>query len=118
MEYAKPGDALDVERPVLFTVDAKTGIEVDEALFGNPYELSDLVWRKDGRAFTFEFNQRGHQVYRVIEVDGTTGAARAVVDEEAKTFFSYSGKKFRHDIADGREVVRMSSDGWNHLSPL
>ncbi len=73
MEYAKPGDALDIERPVLFPVDAKAGIEIDDALFADPYELSDLVWRKDGRAFTFEYNQRGHQVYRVIEVDGDDG---------------------------------------------
>jgi dipeptidyl aminopeptidase/acylaminoacyl peptidase len=116
MEYAKPGDALDIERPVLFSVDAKTGIEVDDALFANPYELADLAWRKDSRAFTFEYNQRGHQVYRVVEVDGATGAARSVVDEQAKTFFFYSGKKYRHDLADGREVVWMSErDGWNHL---
>jgi dipeptidyl aminopeptidase/acylaminoacyl peptidase len=116
MEYAKPGDALDIERPVLFQVDAKAGIEIDDALFANPYELADLAWRKDGRAFTFEYNQRGHQVYRVIEVNGATGAARAVVDERAKTFFSYSGKKYRHDLADGREIVWMSErDGWNHL---
>jgi dipeptidyl aminopeptidase/acylaminoacyl peptidase len=116
MEYAKPGDALDIERPVLFSVEGKTGTEIDDALFANPYELTDLAWRKDSRAFTFEYNQRGHQVYRVIEVDGTTGAARALVDERAATFFSYSGKKFRHDIADGREIVWMSErDGWNHL---
>jgi dipeptidyl aminopeptidase/acylaminoacyl peptidase len=116
MEYAKPGDALDIERPVLFSVEAKTGIEIDDALFGNPYELTDLAWRKDSKAFTFEYNQRGHQIYRVVEVDGTTGAARALVDEEAKTFFCYSGKKYRYDIADGREIVWMSErDGWNHL---
>jgi dipeptidyl aminopeptidase/acylaminoacyl peptidase len=116
MEYAKPGDALDIERPVLFRVDTGARIEVDDALFPNPYELGTIAWRKDGRAFTFEYNQRGHQVYRVVEVDGETGRARAVVDEEAKTFFCYSGKKFRYDIADGREVVWMSErDGWNHL---
>jgi dipeptidyl aminopeptidase/acylaminoacyl peptidase len=116
MEYAKPGDALDVERPVLFSVDSKTGIEVDPALFENPYDLSDLAWRKDGRAFGFEFNQRGHQAYRVIEVDAATGTARAVIDEQAKTFFDYSGKKYRFDLDDGREIVWMSErDGWNHL---
>jgi len=119
MEYAKPGDTLDVERPVLFAVDTKAGIEIDAALFANPFEISELAWRKDSRAFTFEYNQRGHQVYRVIEVDGATGAPRAVIDEQAKTFFTYSeygGKKYRHDIADGREVVWMSErDGWNHL---
>ena len=116
MEYAKPGDALDIERPVLFLVDDRARIEVDDALFADPYELTDLAWRKDSRAFTFEYNQRGHQVYRIVEVDGTTGAARAVVEEKAATFFCYSGKKYRFDIADGREVVWMSErDGWNHL---
>jgi len=119
MEYAKPGDALDVERPVLFLVDTKTRLEVDPALFPNPYEISGPVWRKDGRAFTFEYNERGHQTYRVIEVDAATGAARAAVDERAETFFTYSewgGKKYRRDLDDGREVVWMSErSGWNHL---
>ena len=119
MEYAKPGDALDVERPVLFLVDAKTRLEIDPALFPNPYEISGPVWRKDSRAFTFEYNERGHQTYRVIEVDAATGAPRAAVDERAKTFFTYSewgGKKFRRDLDDGREVVWMSErSGWNHL---
>ena len=116
MEYAKPGDVLDIERPVLFSVDAKSGAEIDDTLFPNPYEIGELAWRKDSRAFSFEYNQRGHQVYRIIEVGGATGAARSVVDEQPKTFFCYSGKKYRRDINDGREVVWMSErDGWNHL---
>ncbi len=123
--YAKPGDVLDVEQPVLFDVVARTQIVIDRTLFPNAYAMTDPVWWKDGRAFTFEYNQRGHQVYRVIEVDATTGKARAVISEEPKTFFNYrtangrqsdSGKKFRHDVADGREIVWMSErDGWNHL---
>ena len=116
MEYAKPGDALDIERPVLFHVDTKIRVDVPADLFPNPYEMSSLVWRKDGRAFTFEYNQRGHQVYRVIEVNAATGTPRALVDEQAGTFFDYSGKKFRRDLDDGREIVWMSErDGWNHL---
>ncbi len=116
MEYAKPGDVLDTEQPVLFLIDNRTRVEIDNTLFPNPYEMSPLVWRKDSRAFTFEYNQRGHQVFRVIEVDGATGRARAVVSEEPKTFFCYSGKYFRRDLGDGREIVWMSErDGWNHL---
>jgi dipeptidyl aminopeptidase/acylaminoacyl peptidase len=116
LPYAKPGDVLDVERPVLFLVDAKKQIVVDHSLFPNPYDLSPLVWYKDSRAATFEYNQRGHQVYRIIEVNGETGAARAVVSEEPKTFFSYSGKKYRFDVDDGKEVIWMSErNGWNHL---
>jgi dipeptidyl aminopeptidase/acylaminoacyl peptidase len=124
LQYAKPGDLLDLEQPVLFDVRSQKQLTVDAGLFPNPYDLSDMVWRKDSRAFTFEYNQRGHQVFRIIEVDAQTGTARAVISEEPKTFFYYNrsaatlqaGKKYRHDLADGAEVVWMSErDGWNHL---
>ena len=123
--YAKPGDVLDLDQPVLFLLDSTRQIAVDSALFPNAYAMSRLEWRRDSRAFTFEYNQRGHQIYRVIEVDGATGKARAVISEEPKTFFTYrtanggladSGKQFRFDIDDGKEVIWMSErDGWNHL---
>ena len=123
--YAKPGDALDVDQPVLFRIDPPRELVVDSALFPNAYANSELVWRKDSRAVTFEYNQRGHQVYRVIEVDAATGTARAVISEEPKTFFTYrtangsladSGKEFRYDVDDGKEIIWMSErDGWNHL---
>ncbi|HET7622992.1 MAG TPA: DPP IV N-terminal domain-containing protein [Gemmatimonadaceae bacterium] len=114
--YSKPGDVLDVERPVVFDVAARKQIAVDSTLFPNAYSMTALVWRKDGRSFTFEYNQRGHQAYRVIEVDAATGKARAVINEESPTFFEYSAKLYRYDIADGKEIVWMSErDGWNHL---
>ena len=123
--YAKPGDVLDVEQPVIFQIEPKRQLDIDRTLFPNAFELSSLVWRKDGHALTFEYNQRGHQVYRVIEVDAVSGRPRAVISEEPKTFFYYnqangtlagSGKRYRYDVADGKEVVWMSErDGWNHL---
>jgi dipeptidyl aminopeptidase/acylaminoacyl peptidase len=116
MEYAKPGDTLDIPRPVLFDVAARKEFQVDSTLFPNPYSMSRLEWRKDSRAFTFEYNQRGHQVYRVIEVDAATGKPRAMVNEESSTFFCYYSKRFSHHVDDGKEVVWMSErDGWNHL---
>jgi dipeptidyl aminopeptidase/acylaminoacyl peptidase len=123
--YAKPGDVLALPQPAIFDIASKREMVVDNALFTNPYDLSPLQWRKDSRAVTFEYNQRGHQLYRVIEVDAGTGVARAVISEEPKTFFNYptangslsdSGKKYRYDVADGKEVIWMSErDGWNHL---
>lgn len=116
IDYAKPGDALDMPQPVLFHVDTKKQITVDNTLFPNPYNILRLEWWKDSRAFTFEYNERGHQVFRVIEVDAATGRARAVISEEPKTFFCYSGKRFRQDLADGKELIWMSErDGWNQL---
>lgn len=123
--YAKPGDVLDMEQPVLFELEGRRQIDIDNGLFPNAYDVSELAWRKDSAALTFEYNQRGHQVYRVIEIDAAAGKTRVVISEEAKTFFNYrtanggltdSGKKFRYDVADGKEIVWMSErDGWNHL---
>src|SRR5262249_29519886 len=115
-DYAKPGDALDIAQPVLFEIDSKKEIVIENALFPNPYSLSNPVWRKDGRAFTFEYNQRGHQIYRVIEVDAVSGKARAVISEESPAFIDYrplvanprdTGKKVRYELDDGREVIWM-----------
>jgi dipeptidyl aminopeptidase/acylaminoacyl peptidase len=123
--YAKPGDVLDQRDPVLIDVSTKRVVHVDQALFPNPYQLLQFTWRKDSRAFTFEYNARGHQVYRVIEVDASTGAARSIVSEESKAFVDYrtatdgisdSGRRFRFDVADGKEMIWMSErDGWSHL---
>jgi hypothetical protein len=123
--YAKPGDALDIAQPVLFEVETKKQINIENGLFPNPYSLTNPVWRKDGHAFTFEYNQRGHQLYRVIEADGITGKTRAVITEESKTFINYrplvpnprdTGKKVRYEIDDGKEIIWMSErDGWAHL---
>ena len=117
MAYAKPGDVLDVETPVVFHIDTKKRLDVDTSLFPNAYDSSRLTWRKNSAAVTFEYNQRGHQVFRVIEIDAMTGKARAVISEEPKTFFTYSSKKFRQDLEDTtNETIWMSErDGWNHL---
>ena len=91
-------------------------INLNNTLYPNPYEMSLPVWRKDSHAFTFEYNQRGHQAYRVLEADASSGQVRALIDEESKTFFCYSGKMYRHDVDDGKQIIWMSErDGWNHL---
>jgi len=116
MQYAKPGDVLDVEVPVLFTVDSKKRLDIDRTIFPDAYDVSRLTWRKDSSAVTFDYNQRGHQLFRVIEIDAATGRTRAVISEEPKTFFCYSGKRFRQDLDETKETIWMSErDGWNHL---
>ena len=124
--YQKAGDLVDLDQPVLMMVETHQAVPIDPALFPNPYSNSRVLeWRKDSRAFTFDYNQRGHQVYRVIEVDATSGRARAVIEETSKAFIDYrtatpgltdSGRQFRFDVADGKEVIWMSErDGWSHL---
>ena len=88
--YQKPGDVVAFQQPVLFDVASKKQTIVDGALFPNPYNNAQLGWKRDSSAFTFEYNQRGHQVYRVIEVDAATGKARTLIDEQSKTFIYYN----------------------------
>jgi dipeptidyl aminopeptidase/acylaminoacyl peptidase len=122
--YRKPGDALDIAYPALFDIATKAEVEIDRALFPNAYDITPPVWWKDSRAFTFEYNQRGHQVYRVIEVDAQTAKARALISEESKTFIYYNqlgtglsaGRRYRLNINDGKEIIWASErDGWEHL---
>jgi dipeptidyl aminopeptidase/acylaminoacyl peptidase len=114
--YNKPGDVIDINMPVLFRIDTRKQIAIDNDLFAVPFINEQIRWWRDSRAFTFEYNQRGHQVYRIIEVDAETGKARALINEETKTFFCYSSKRYRYDLSDGNEIIWMSErDGWNHL---
>jgi dipeptidyl aminopeptidase/acylaminoacyl peptidase len=124
MVYPKAGDVLALPQPALFDVAAKQEIPISNALFPNPYSLTDPVWWKDSRGFTFDYNQRGHQVYRVIEVD-RSGQARSLITETSSTFIDYSplhdnqydnGSIYRHDVNDGQEIIWASErDGWKHL---
>ena len=125
MVYPKPGDVLSLYQPVLFQVCSKEQLAIDNTLFPNPYEMLPFEWWKDSRAFTFEYNQRGHQVYRLIEVDAGTGKPRTLIEETSQTFINYEdldrnqfdhGKRYRHDIDDGKEIIWASErDGWEHL---
>jgi len=115
-DYAKPGDAIDVALPHLFDVAAAREIPVATDLFPTPWRLTELEWLPDASAFTFVYNQRGHQVLRLVEVAAADGRARTLIDETSRTFVCYSGKFFLHRMPATREAVWMSErDGWNHL---
>lgn len=114
--YPKPGDALEQKQPVLFSVETKEKSAVPMHLIEDQFSLSPLQWWKDSRGFSFEYNQRGHQEYAVVEMEAATGKARKIIREESRTFIDYSGKKFRFDVEDGKEIIWASErDGWNHL---
>ncbi|HEY8937127.1 MAG TPA: DPP IV N-terminal domain-containing protein [Cyclobacteriaceae bacterium] len=115
-EYVKPGDVLPHKQPQLFLVDEKKHVHISDSLFSNEFNIENIAWTKDSRAFTFEYNQRGHQRYSIVEVSAPSGEVRLLVDEHSKTFIDYSGKKYRYDVNDGKEIIWASErDGWNHL---
>ncbi|WP_267084818.1 S9 family peptidase [Xanthomonas sacchari] len=120
--YPKPGDAVDIERPVLFDLGALARggapkrLPIDDALFANPYQLSPIQWRRDSASFVFDYVQRGFQRMRAIAVDASTGKAHVAVGEDAKTFV-YADRSYHHDVDGlGQEILWISErDGWRHL---
>ncbi len=113
--YNKPGDALSVKHLTLFNMETCTGVPIDMSPYLNQFNLYFTGWRKDSRAFTFEFNERGHQRYIVGEVDAENGKVRHLIEETSPTFISYINN-FRYDLNDGSEILWLSErDGWRHL---
>jgi dipeptidyl aminopeptidase/acylaminoacyl peptidase len=114
--YPKPGDAIDLEQPVLFHVDARERFEIANELFPLPYLLRNPGWRRDSRSFAFEYTERGHRHMSLLEVDARSGEVRAAITESSETFIDlYRG--YRHDVDGlGAEVIWISErDGWRHL---
>ncbi len=114
-EYAKPGDELPFRVPCIFEVETGKAIIPSTDLFSHQYSVHGLRWNADSQAVTFDYNQRGHQVYRILELSCETGQVRPLVEETSPTYVNYC-RYFRHDLANGRELIWMSErDNWNHL---
>ena len=115
-DYLKPGDRVPISQPHLFDVEGKKQIAVSDALFENPWSIEEVRWSPDSSRFTFLFNQRGHQVLRLVAVDSGTGEARSLIEEKSPTFVDYSNKTYVHFFDKTDEILWMSErDGWNHL---
>ncbi len=114
--YAKPGDAIDHPRVCLFDSATQRQIPVRDALFPNPWSLDQLTASADGHAFRVLYNQRGHQVLRLLEIEAATGTVRTLAQETPRTFVDYTNKVWHHFLHDDTTLLWMSErDGDNHL---
>lgn len=114
-EYAKPGEELNFHLPCIFNVETGASAVAPEDQLKPQYELHSLRWNMNSDGITFEFNERGHKHYRVLELDAETGAMRTVIEESSEKFVNYS-RMFRHYTKDDSEIIWMSErDNHNHL---
>ncbi|MDB4644723.1 prolyl oligopeptidase family serine peptidase [Rubripirellula sp.] len=117
MSYAKPGDRIDQQRPVLFSLAEHWHPRlVDNTDFSNPYSTRDLAWKSDSLSFSFLHNERGHQRLALVSVDAASAKAKLMIDENPETFVCYSSKSYFRRLNDTNELIWMSErSGWNHL---
>ncbi len=117
--YPLPGDRFTTYELHLFEVATQKPIkaEVEPIDFGFPR----VRWHKDGRHFTYSKTDRGHQRFRLIEVDSHTGKARNLIDEKTETFIwsaHMDGLNLNAVtwLGGDNEILYISErDGWRHL---
>ncbi|HEV8287254.1 MAG TPA: DPP IV N-terminal domain-containing protein [Chitinophagaceae bacterium] len=113
--YAQPGDENTSYEMFVFNVADKKQMRVDIDVIdfsGPPY----LNWRKDNNSyFTFERVDRGHQRFRIIEVNATSGKSRELVDEKTNTFI-FEQRIFTYYMPETHEILWVTEkDGWRHI---
>lgn len=113
--YMQPGEDFTSFEMHVFDIPGKTSKSVATEkidFFGPP----QLHWRKgDNNIFTFERRDRGHQRFRIIEVNAKTGQTKNIIDEKTNTFI-YEQRIFTQYLPDTHEVIwATEKDGYRHL---
>jgi len=114
-DYYKPGDVIPISRPALFDAVNLKQIPVDAKPFEGQYDLYFRRWRRDSKAFTFDFNARGHQKYQIVDVDAETGATKAIIDEESDTFIDWERVDARFLEKSDEVILSSERGGWRQL---
>jgi dipeptidyl aminopeptidase/acylaminoacyl peptidase len=89
--------------------------------FAVPWESPRLRWSKDGLTFSFPKTERGHQRFRLVEVNARTGQVRNVIDERADTFIWTAHTEDANVpriswLQKSDEIIYASEkSGWRHL---
>ena len=114
-EYAKPGDSLNYRVPVIVEVATGRVVEPPTTLFHSQYNVTAPRWEADNEHVTFEFNERGHKTYRILELSATTGMVRTLIEEKNDKYVNYNRQQ-RIDLQDGKHIIWTSErDGRNHI---
>ncbi len=117
--YMLPGDKYPIYELNLFDADERKQIkpEVERIDFGRPR----LRFTPDGGRFTYEKTDRGHQRFRVIEIDSHSGESRNIIDETTDTFIWTAhteglGVRMVTWLDETDALIYVSErDGWRHL---
>lgn len=114
-EYAKPGDELPFKVPCIFHVESGQCCIPETSLFAHQYSLSYLRWDADSKSVTFEYNERGHKTYRVLELSAEDGKVRTLIEEKEEKYVNYP-LIYRNYLQDGKHILWTSErDNYNHL---
>lgn len=113
--YKQPGDDFSTYEMYTIKVADKSLIKVNTDII-DFFDAPRIRWNEgDNERFLFERVDRGHQRFRIIEVNINNGGTRNIVDERTNTFI-YEQKIFTHYLPVTSEIVWITEkDGWRHI---
>ncbi len=122
--YALPGDKFPRYELNLFDLMTRQQTKPEVDRFEHEWLAPDLHWWPGTSRFAYTQDDRGHQRYRVIEVNTTDGSVRNLIDERSDTFIwtthiegpARLGFRIVTWLDESQEIIHLSEqDGWRHL---
>ncbi|MES2005873.1 MAG: prolyl oligopeptidase family serine peptidase [Bacteroidota bacterium] len=113
--YKQPGDDFSTYEMQIIKVDDKSVTKVKTDII-DFFDAPKLRWNDgDNDHFMYERVDRGHQRFRIIEVNAQDGTTRNIVDEQTKTFIYEQKIVTQYLPATGEIVWVTEKDGWRHI---
>lgn len=84
--YVLPGDPFPTYEVNLFHVESGAQIKPDVEPYEHEWQRPRVRFHRDGTKFTYEQIDRGHQRFRLIEIDLQAGEVRSIIDEKTETY--------------------------------
>jgi enterochelin esterase-like enzyme len=113
-DYKQPGDPFTTFEMYLFNILEQKAVKVNTEKI-DFFQSPMLHWKDGGQYFLFEKVDRGHQRFRIIEVNAETANTKNIVDEITNTFI-YESRIFTHYLPFTNEIlVSSEKDGWQHI---
>ena len=113
--YKQPGDEFSTYEMYVINLAEKSVTKVNTDII-DFFDAPRLRWNNgDNNHFLYERVDRGHQRFRIIEVNATDGSTRNIVDEQTNTFI-YEQKIVTNYLPASSEIIWVTEkDGWRHI---
>ena len=113
--YKQPGDEFSTYEMYIVKVEDKSIVKVNTEII-DFFDAPRIRWNKDDNDhYLFERVDRGHQRFRIIEVNAANGNTRNIIDEQTNTFI-YEQKIFTNYLPATSEIIWITEkDGWRHI---
>ena len=119
--YPLPGDRFSKYEPSCFDVTTRKQVKPAVDAFEHEWLRPRVQWSRDGKHAAWQQVDRGHQRFRVIEVEPATGNVRHRIDERTETFIWTAhtenlGLNTVNWMTNSEEILYVSEkSGWRHL---